>query len=43
MIYRELEHKNIVKFYDMFEFEGEMFMIMELCQNNSLKGNQILI
>lgn len=34
---REMSHPSIVKFYDMFEFEGEIYMIMELCQNNSLK------
>ena len=36
---REMDHRNIVKFYEMFEFEGEVYIIMELCQNNSLKGN----
>ena len=33
-----MQHENIVKFYDMFEFEGEIYMVLELCQNNSLKG-----
>lgn len=35
---RSLEHRNIVQLRDTFEWEGEYFMIMELCQNNSLKG-----
>lgn len=35
---RTLAHRNIVQLREAFEWEGEYFMIMELCQNNSLKG-----
>jgi serine/threonine protein kinase len=35
---RSLKHPNVVQLVDAFEWRGEYYMIMELCQNNSLKG-----
>lgn len=34
---RSLNHQSICRFYDMFEFDNEIYIILELCQNNSLK------
>jgi len=36
-IQRALNHKNIVGFQHFFEDDYNLYMILELCQNNSLR------
>ena len=35
-IHRGLSHKNVVKFEDVFEDHDNVYILMELCQNQTM-------
>ena len=35
-VLRSLNHKNIIQLYEIFEEDGKLFMIMELCTGGEL-------
>ena len=36
LIHRHLRHENIIKFYDLFEDEGKIYIVIEYAKNGNL-------